>query len=119
MYNYLEEVKDSVVDYLVENGDYMLEQGIDIFNPNVLYEELRDEDSVTGNASGSYTMNRETAKGYILDGDNLQLAAEAYIGLESVEQFAKDVSDNNYEYLDVTIRIFLLPQAIDLALKEF
>ena len=69
-YDYYEEVKNDVLDYIENNID------LDEFgNREDLYEHLYDElfveDSVTGNGSGSYTMSNRIAWEYV--GDNLDL----------------------------------------------
>ncbi len=77
-------------------------------------EELEDhlndtlfiEDSVTGNASGSYTFSAYQAEEYICH--NLDLLAEA------MEEFGCDenILEKGAEWCDVTIRCYLLSQAI-------
>ena len=77
-----------------------------------LYDELWIDDSVTGNASGSYTCNAYEAEEYIAH--NLDLLAEA------MQEFGDDSNalKKGAEYCDVTIRCYLLGQAIDEALDE-
>ena len=61
-YNYLEELKSDVRNYIKEvASDYMDCEDMDELRDS-LYDNLWDEDSVTGNGSGSYTCNREKAK---------------------------------------------------------
>ena len=60
-YNYLEAVKEDIKNYLLDNISEYDTSDLDDFK-ETLYEYLWDEDSVTGNASGSYTFNREEAK---------------------------------------------------------
>ena len=62
-YNYLEAITEDVLGYIVENIDlteYADLEELEAF----LNDELWTVDSVTGNASGSYTFNRWTAKEY-------------------------------------------------------
>ena len=77
MYNYLEEIKKDVREYLMNEAEFDRD---DLFyNRDDLEEELNDNlfvcDSVTGNASGSYTFCRATAKKYVVD--NMELLKEA------------------------------------------
>ena len=55
-YNYREQVKSDILDYIAEN-----EIKVTASNREEVAEQLQDElwanDSVTGNASGSYTCN--------------------------------------------------------------
>ena len=118
-YDYLEAVKDDVKEYIrneVNAGDYsdrdeMGEQ---------IYDTLFSEDSVTGNASGSYTFNRYKAKKYIESDPEAytyirELVSEYGINAETV---ADKFLDEDWEYWDVSIRCYLLYQAVDKALEE-
>lgn len=110
-YNYLAAVTADVLDYINENN---IEVNAD--NREEIEERLNDElftvDSVTGNASGSYTFNAWQAEENLCH--NLDLLAEA------VEEFGgdMDVLKNGAEACDVTIRCYLLSQAIAAALDE-
>lgn len=110
-YNYLEAVTADVLDYIKENNITVTAD-----NREEIEEQLRDDlwacDSVTGNGSGSYTFNSWTAETYIYH--NLDLLTEA------VEEFGSsmDVLKDGAEACDVTIRCYLLPQAIAAALDE-
>ena len=77
---------------------------------------LWTEDSVTGNASGSYTFDREQAKEYV--SDNMELAVEACREFGCIEKFADAIADSDYEFLDVTIRCYLLGEVIEEILAE-
>lgn len=110
-YNYLAAVTADVLDYINENN---IEVTAD--NREEIEQQLNDElftvDSVTGNASGSYTFCAYQAEEYICH--NLDLLGEA------IEEFGgdMDVLKNGAEACDVTIRCYLLPQAIAAALDE-
>ena len=115
-YNYLEELKSDVKNYIKEvASDYMDCEDIDELREN-LYDNLWDEDSVTGNGSGSYTFNREEAKKYV--SDNLDLMVEAYKDLDSIESLVDDLEALDFETIDVTIRCYLLSQALDEVLED-
>lgn len=117
MYNYEEQVMDDIRTYIENEID--LSDWTD--DKDGLEEQLNDdlfiEDSVTGNASGSYTFRRNTAEEYV--SDNLDLLAEA------CEEFGEDKSiigekflDGDYEWMDVTIRCYLLGKCIADVLDE-
>ena len=119
-YNYLEAVKGDIEDVL---DDYIGMYGDDVDADEIrqrLNADLWTDDSVTGNGSGSYTFNREEAKKYLFDSDDgLDILKEA------VSEFgteAEDVVDHfmseDWEYFDVTIRCYILAQAIDEVLEE-
>ncbi len=105
-YNYMEAMTEDIREYI--NNEITLS---DYSDRDELEEHLNDtlwtEDSITGNASGSYTFNTYKAEEYICH--NLDLLAEA------CEEFGDDISravKNGAESCDVTIRCYLLGQAI-------
>lgn len=111
-YNYLKNVTEDVLEYIRQEIDLKEWRG----NADGLEEYLNDTlwtvDSVTGNASGSYTFSSYTAEEYVMH--NLDLLAEA------LEEFGGgvDVMKSGPEACDVTIRCYLLGQAIAAALEE-
>ena len=109
-YNYLNAMTEDIRDYITENinrEDYIeYRDGLEEYLNNTLWTE----DSVTGNASGSYTFNRETSKEYVLD--NTDLLKEAYTEFGQKENIADVICDEDWESADVTIRCYLLGQAI-------
>ena len=112
-YNYLEAVTSDVLDYIKEEINLDEWKG----NREGLEEKLNDElwtvDSVTGNASGSYTFNTWEAEENLAH--NWDLLAEA---LDEFGQDGTDVLRQGAEVMDVTIRCYLLGQAIAEALDE-
>ena len=115
-YNYLEELKSDVRNYINEvASDYMDCEDMDELRDE-LYDNLWDEDSVTGNGSGSYTFNREKAKEYV--SDNMDLMVEAYKEFDSIESLVDDLEALDFETIDVTIRCYLLSQALDEVLED-
>lgn len=119
-YNYLESVKQDVTNYFVENSDNIKER---IANGSIsdfdeLKEYLNDElwlvDSVTGNASGSYTCNAWEAEENICH--NLDLLGEALTELGCNADY---LQKNGAEAADVTIRCYLLGQAISEVLDPY
>lgn len=112
-YNYLEAVTSDVLDYIKEEINLDEWKG----NREGLEEKLNDElwtvDSVTGNASGSYTFNTWEAEENLAH--NWDLLAEA---LDEFGQDRTDVLRQGAEAMDVTIRCYLLGQAIAEVLDE-
>ena len=112
-YNYLEAVTADVIRY-VEDNDILAEwegnrEGLEEF----LNDELWIVDSVTGNASGSYTFSRWQAEEYLAH--NWAELAEALeeFGLSDINPF-----DKGAEWCDVTLRCYYLGQAIASALDR-
>lgn len=110
-YDYLEAIKEDVLNYINENNIVVTSE-----NRDKVEQELNDTlftcDSVTGNASGSYTFNAWTAEEYLCH--NWELLGEA------LTEFGYDMNylENGPESCDVTIRCYLLGQAISEALDE-
>lgn len=72
-----------------------------------LYDTLFIDDSVTGNASGSYTFSTWQAEENLCH--NMDLLKEA---CDEFGENASDLIEKGAEACDVTIRCYLLPQAI-------
>nr|DAZ67912.1 MAG TPA: hypothetical protein [Caudoviricetes sp.] len=118
MYNYLEAVTNDAKQAILENmNDWNFADREEL--EEIASDELWVDDNVTGNGSGSYSFNSEMAKEYVLESDD---------GLDTLRDAAKDYNcehkaftaflEENWEYLDVTIRCYLLSQAISAAIDE-
>lgn len=105
-YDYLSAVESDVREYIENNVNFHDYSDLDEMKED-LNEKLFVEDSVTGNASGSYTFNAWKAEEYLCH--NLDLLAEAN------EEFggSSDILSDGAEMCDVTIRCYLLGQAIE------
>ncbi|WP_337376573.1 hypothetical protein, partial [Clostridium sp.] len=69
MYDYYEAVKEDVLNYIKEEVDM---NGMDLNElKERLYEDLINKDSITGNASGSYTFCRSKAQKYVEENKDL------------------------------------------------
>lgn len=106
-YDYMENLKGDIKDYIEENKKYL--EGKD---EDELYDIFFLEDSITGNASGSYTFSTWKAEENICH--NMDLAMEAY------EMFGYDgiPKDTGAEAIDVTIRCYLLGQVLGEVLDD-
>jgi len=109
-YDYRETITSDILDYIEENINLS-----DYADRDELEEALNDElwiaDSVTGNASGSYTFNRYEAEENLCH--NLDLLKEA------LDEFSSncDILENP-EACDVTIRCYLLGECLAEALDQ-
>lgn len=117
-YNYLEAMKEDIKNFLEDKFEYRYSDYEDKDElQEALHDDLWTEDNVTGNGSGSYTFCRETAKSYVLD--NMEECIEALKGFcVEPETIAEKFLDEDWEYFDVTIRCYLLGQAIAEVLDE-
>ena len=114
--NYLEETKQNIRDYMEETGFTF-----DGKDREEVEERLNEEywinDSVTGNASGSFTFSSYQARENVLeDIDTLREACEEWcIDNETIgEKFLNE----EWEWMDVTCRCYVLRQAIEEVLDE-
>ena len=112
-YNYMNAMAEDIRDYITENisrEDYTEDRdGLEGY----LNDTLWTEDSVTGNASGSYYCNTWKAEEALAH--NGDLLAEA---LEEFGRDGTDVLKEGAEAMDVTIRCYLLGQAIAKVLDD-
>lgn len=114
-YDYIKAMKEDIREYL--NDNYTAAELAEKLEDqeefkNVLNDDLWTVDSVTGNASGSYYCNAYRAEEAICH--NIDLLAEA------VREFCCDVDalSKGAEWCDVTIRCYLLWQAIAEVIAE-
>ena len=111
-YNYLEQVTADAKKAILEGMEHWTFYDREELE-EVAHDELWADDSVTGNASGSYFCSTWKAEEALCH--NWDLLAEA------CEEFGQDIGEafkRGAEFCDVTIRCYLLSQAIVAALDE-
>lgn len=109
-YDYLEAVKEDVLNYINENNIVVTSENRDEVEQD-LNDTLFTCDSVTGNAPGSYTFNTWAAEECLCH--NWDLLSEA------LTEFGCDMSYlRGAEECDVTIRCYLLGRVISEVLDE-
>lgn len=115
---YIDQIEKDILDYVNEGNSFTSLENLE--------ETLWVEDSVTGNASGSYTFSSYKAKGFVLsdsisvlealDGFGYEEENEALMDyLNSSEEEREYLDEANYfnwEWYDVTTRCYFLNQAI-------
>ena len=122
-YDYLSAVKEDVkswindndewkADYADKNGKWLRDDNRDDIEED-LNDRLFTEDSVTGNGSGSYTFSTWQAEENICH--NLDLLGEALTEFCCEPNY---ITEKGAEACDVTIRCYLLGQAISEVLDE-
>lgn len=103
-YDYFEAMKEDVKEYLKETNERDFQ---------TLYDNMFIDDSITGNASGSYTFSTWQAEENIAH--NMDLLKEA------LEEFGGDYGEaleKGAENCDVIIRCYLLGQVLQEVLEE-
>lgn len=111
-YNYLENVTEDARAAILENMDMWLWNNRDQLEENA-NDWLWTADGVTGNGSGSYTFNAWQAEENLCH--NMDELANA------CKEFEQDIGEaikQGAEFCDVTIRCYLLSQAISAAIDE-
>ena len=114
--NYLEETKQNIREWM-ELEDFTL----DGQDREEVEEHLNDDfwinDSITGNGSGSFTFNREEAKENVLeDADTLLNACTEFC--VDTRTIGEKFLNEEWEWMDVTCRCYVLGQAIAEVLDE-
>ena len=113
LYNYHEAVKDDIREYIKENYGSVTEK-----MRSIIFLDILREDSVTGDASRSYTMNRATAKEYVIENiDLLNRAVDEY-GLDK-KDIGEQFLSEQWERFDVLIRLCLAREYFDDIFSEF
>ena len=117
-YNYLENVTADAKQAILENmNDWNFADREEL--EEIAYDNLWADDSVTGNGSGSYTFNREAAKEYVTRSeDGMNTLCDAVRDFDCEHEAFTAFLEDNWEYLDVTIRCYLLEQASSAAIDE-
>ena len=101
-YDYYQAVKDDIKQY-IEDHDVKVTTSNREDLEQELYDEMFISDSVTGNASGSYTFNTWQAEENLCH--NLDLLSEA---LTEFGCNGADALERGAEYCDVTIRCYFV-----------
>ena len=109
-YDYYETIKNDIKEYIKEHD---IDVTSEDFDRDDLCDRLWVSDSVTGNASGSYTFSAWQAEENLCH--NWDLLKEA---LEEFGQIDVNILDKGAEWCDVTIRCYLLGQCMDEVIDE-
>lgn len=112
MYDYREAVKDDILQYIHDKIDFLEFDTLEELGEK-LNDDLWTNDSVTGNASGSYTCNTWEAEENICHNLDLLVKALKEYGYELDYLLTEGA-----ESADVTIRCYLLGECIAAALEE-
>lgn len=115
MYDYMAAMRQDIKEYIKENKEALKGLAREEAEEK-LYDDMWNADSVTGNASGSYTFSRAMAKEYVLG--STDLLKEACEDFDCKDQFAENFFADNWEAMDVTIRCWLLGRVLSDVLDE-
>ena len=115
-YNYLESMKEDIQEYI--NNEINLK---DFSDREELEEKLNEDlwtcDSVTGNASGSYFCNSYKSMECVLDNMDLLEDMCKEFGVDN-DTIGQKFLACEWEWMDVSIRCYLLGQVIGEVLDE-
>lgn len=119
MYDYKEAVKSDVREWMDSNKSEFA--GLDRHDAyEVIYDSCWVDDSVTGNASGSYTFSRYEARQNFFNDEDSEEYIDQMIedGFTTRESVGRAVQESQWELLDVSIRCWLLCDAVTEVLDE-
>ena len=114
MYSYKEAVKKDIREWMDENRDVWESED----DRDEVYEIISDAiwtaDSVTGNASGSYTFNRWQARQYFFEDESTDDYIEQMIndGFVTSSDIGASIAVSDWEKIDVCIRCWLCSQCL-------
>lgn len=121
-YDYMDHEVEDIKDYIKRNqhmyedsdfGDDQTLYDIAKENRDTLIDDLFIADDVTGNFSGSYTFSRYEAEQNLADNYALIIQALDYFDCDYNKIF-----HDGPEKIDVTIRCYLLDEALDVAIDD-
>ena len=117
LYDYEATMKADILEALREQGITVTTENRDELEQS-LYDDLWIDDAVTGNGSGSYFFNSYKAREAVLNGgmDHFINACSDF-GIEA-EEVGKHFLKEDWEWIDVTIRCYLLGQVLSEVLDE-
>ena len=117
--DYIEQIKADIKTYISENDVVLFDEDgeLDETAKDQLYDTLWVEDSVTGNASGSYTFSRAKAHDNVQGANDVIRELVEEFGIEA-ETVAEKFLDEEWEWWDVSIRCYLLGEALEEAVEE-
>ena len=115
MYDYYEVVKEDIREYIEDIIDFEEYESLEELE-EYLNDVLWVTDSVTGNASGSYTFSTYKAMENLVY--NLDLLGEAFECFGYDSSSIREMLGQGVEACDVTIRCYLLNECIQSVLEE-
>ena len=117
-YDYKQHVSDDLYNYFMNDMSkedrFWLVNSTNNDDYEWWFDKLREDDSITGISSGSYTMNKAKAEECLLY--NWDLAKSAY--LDFFLDSSYDVLDKGPEILDSWIRYYVYPECFNTALDR-
>lgn len=116
-YDYGEAVKEDALKALYDYDEAQEIEDVDDLE-EFIQDNLFNDDSVTGNGSGSYTMDTNKAKAYVMDNIDLLKNAVDEFG-DGYKTVADKFLDEDWEYFDVVIRCYVLSMVAHDIAEEF
>ena len=121
-YDYRRATIDNVIDWIVNDSDILeegIEEGRDDDLYNWIYDEIFDEDSVTGNGAYYYDTEEKCSKYLAGNFDLLYEAAREFAIDDELNVVIKHYEDKDLaRYFDCTIRCYILMDCIYAAVDE-
>lgn len=114
MYSYKESVKKDIREWMDNNRDLWVSENDEDRAYEIISDAIWMADSVTGNASGSYTFNRWQARQYFFEDKTTDDYIEQMIndGFITSESIGSSIALSNWEEIDVCIRCWLCSECL-------
>lgn len=105
-YDYLESMISDISEYLADAKRTITDD-----NFEEIYDELFMSDTITGNASGSYSFDRAASRAMVIENIDIlkDAALEFYITADIISNW---FLEGKWEAMDVAIRCYLLREAL-------
>ena len=119
MYDYKEVTKANVREWMEENREmWESEDRHDAYE--IVYDATWVDDSVTGNGSGSFTFSRLEARRNFFEDENSDdyVAEMIEDGFMDKALFAEKIACSDWEWVDVSIRCWLLGACVTEIMDE-
>lgn len=117
-YDYKQHVTNDLYNYFMNDMDeedrFWLINSTNNEDYEYWFDKLREDDSITGLSSGSYTMNKAKAEENLLY--NWDLATESYMNLFMDSSY--DLLEKGPELLDSWVRYYVYPDAFSDAVDK-
>lgn len=112
---YIELVKQSLEDNKDEILSVLSDRGVDLDDTadvaETISENFTNDDSITGNLSGSFTLSRSEAKDIVSDNIDDVITILNEFGYNAMEKIGEAFVEDSFEQLDVIARVFVLNEA--------
>ena len=121
-YDYRRAITDELIDWIVNETDILEGNRSSLYDDDIsnwIYDEVVNEDSITGNGYGWYDSEEKCSEYLSNNFDLLYTAAQEYCIDDDINMIIEHYKNKSLaRYFDCTIRCYLLGECIEKALEE-